>query len=90
MFAFTTHHVVIEVPERISDCPVSKPFKNFPPPPPKKKPRNTHDEGMRLETQLALRIWCYHGEAVHGSFGGRNGGTNTAKSNRITYKHRTE
>ena len=46
MFAFTTHHVVIEVPERMSDCPVSKPFKNFPPPP-KKNPRNTHDEGMR-------------------------------------------
>ena len=29
MFAFTTQHVVIKVPERTSDCPEPKAFKTF-------------------------------------------------------------
>ena len=29
MFAFTTQHVVIEVPERTSDCPEPKTFKKI-------------------------------------------------------------
>ena len=61
MFAFTTQQVVIEVPERTSDCPEPKTFKNISH---KKKHRNTYDEGKRYETDLALRIWRFHDESV--------------------------
>ena len=33
----------------------------------KKACRNTYDEGRRWETDLALRIWRFHGESVRGS-----------------------
>ena len=41
LFAFTTQHVVIEVPERTSDCP--EPTENFQKNFPRKTHRNTHE-----------------------------------------------
>ena len=60
MFEFTTQHVVIEVPERTSDCSEPKTIKkNFP---------QKHIEIWRGEAKrLALRIWRFHGESVRGS-----------------------
>ena len=49
---FATQHVLIEVQERKSDCPEPKTFKNFFP---------------QKSTDLALRIWRFHGESVRGS-----------------------
>ena len=34
---------------------------------PQKTYRSTHDEGKRLETDPALKIWRFHGELVLGS-----------------------
>ena len=67
MFAFTTQHVLIEVPERTSDCAKPKTLKKFSYKK-KKTHRNSHDEGKRDETDLALRIWLFYGETVRGSY----------------------
>ena len=65
MFAFTTQHVVIEVPERTSDCPELKTFKKFFH---KKRISKPMTRGRDGKTDLVLTLsWPGHGESVPGS-----------------------
>ena len=65
MFAFTTQHVVIEVPERTSDCSELKTFKTFSH---KKRISIPMTIGRDRNTDLALTLtWPGHGESVRGS-----------------------
>ena len=62
MFAFTTQHVVIEVPERTSDCPELETFKTFSH---KKRISIPMKRGRDRKTDLALTLtWPGHGESV--------------------------
>ena len=59
MFAFTTQHVVIEVPERTSDCSELKTFKTF-----------SHKKRISIPMTIGrdrTLTWPGHGESVRGS-----------------------
>ena len=65
VFAFTTQHVVIEVPERTSDCSELKTFKTFSH---KKRISIPMTRGRDRKTDLALTLTLPgHGESVRGS-----------------------
>ena len=62
MFAFTTQHVAIEVPERTSDCSELKTFKIFSH---KKRISIPMTIGRDRKTDLGLTLtWPGHGESV--------------------------
>ena len=63
-FPFITQHVVIEFPERTSDCPEPKTFKKISH---KKRIAIPMTGGRDKRLTWPKRIWRFHGESVHGS-----------------------